>query len=350
VARVAGADVWGNSGARLAGAPQTILLIEDDQRVGDMLLATLQLEGYSAARAWTGEEGLLAAQREVPGLIIVDLFLPGIDGFAVVQQLRADLKTAHIPIIMLSASHETHHKVRAFECQVDDYLTKPFSMEELLARIRARMNARESYLSPLTGLPAGKRIEQAITQQLESGELWALIYFDLDNFKAYNDIYGFVQGNYLIELMAQIAAECLREEGNATDFLGHIGGDDFLIVTTPDRVVPLCEGIIRRWDAESRAFYAPQDLGRGTLEAMDRQGRPQAFPLVGASLGVVTNQRRPITTIEEISQMVAEVKARAKASPGSGFYVDQRASPRDGQGDGRRDDRDDFAAPANGIA
>ena len=120
-------------------------MIEDDQRVGDMLLATLQLEGYSATRTWTGEEGLLVAQRDVPGIIIMDLTLPGMDGFAVLEQLRADLKTAHIPIIMLSASHETHHKVRAFECGVDDYLTKPFSTEELLARIHARMHARENY-------------------------------------------------------------------------------------------------------------------------------------------------------------------------------------------------------------
>lgn len=343
---MSGVEVWGNSGARQMGAPQTILIVEDDQRVGDMLLATLQLEGYGASRAWTGEEGLLAAQRDVPGLIIVDLTLPGIDGFAVVAQLRADLKTAHIPIIMLSASHETQHKVRAFECGVDDYLTKPFSLEELLARIRARMHIRESYLSPLTGLPAGKRIEQAITQQLELGGQWALIYFDLDNFKAYNDTYGFVQGNYLIELMAQIAADCLREEGDATDFLGHIGGDDFLIVTTPDRVAPLCKGIMRRWDAESQALYAPQDLARGTLEAQDRQGQPQSFPLVGVSLGVVTNSRRQIATIEEISQTAAEVKAKAKSSPGSGYYIDQRANPRGSQSE---HDGDDLAAPATGA-
>ena len=343
---MAGVDAWGTSGARQMEAPQTVLVIEDDQRVGDMLLATLQLEGYSSTRAWTGEEGLLAAQRDVPALMIVDITLPGIDGFSVVEQLRADLKTAHIPIIMLSASHETRHKVRAFECGVDDYLTKPFSVEELLARIRARMHARENYLSPLTGLPAGKRIEQAITQQLESGGQWALIYFDLDNFKAYNDTYGFVQGNYLIELMAQIAADCLREEGAPDDFLGHIGGDDFLIVTTPDRVVLLCEGVMRRWDAESRALYAPADLTRGTLEALDRQGRPQSFPLVGVSLGIVTNERRPITTIEEISQTAAEVKAKAKSSPGSGYYLDQRTTARAGQAN---PDEDDFATPATGA-
>src|SRR5262245_46309784 len=121
-----------------------------------MLLATLQLEGYSASRAWTGEDGLLTAQRDVPGLMIVDLTLPGIDGFAVVEQLRADLKTAHIPIIMLSASHETRHKVRAFESGVDDYLTKPFSVEELLARTRARIHPRHSDPSPLTALTTRK--------------------------------------------------------------------------------------------------------------------------------------------------------------------------------------------------
>jgi len=155
-----------------------------------------------------------------------------------------------------------------------------------------------------------------------------------------------VQGNYLIELMAQIAADRLREEGAPDDFLGHIGGDDFLIVTTPNRVAPLCEGIMRRWDAESRALYAEADLVRGTLEALDRQGLQQSFPLVGVSLGVVTNERRPITTIEEISQTAAEVKAKAKSSSGSGYYLDQRTAARTSE---INSDDDDFATPATGA-
>jgi diguanylate cyclase (GGDEF)-like protein len=307
----------------------TILVVEDDRAIANMLQATLQLEGYTAAVAVNGEEGLNAALRDLPELILLDLMLPGIDGFEVLRRLRAHPKSEHIPVIVLSARHDVEDKVRAFESQVDDYLTKPFSGDELIARVRARLLRRDNQLSPRTGLPSGERIEQAISRQLQSGGVWALLYFDLDNFKAYNDVYGPFKGDEMIKLMGRIAAESLRTHGRPSDFLGHIGGDDFVIVTTPDRITPLCQQLIARWDLESRAYYSSEDAARGKLYAKDRQGSHQYFPLVGVSIGVVTNQHRPIHTIEEISRIAAQVKAKAKSLRGSGFYVDQRTTSRD---------------------
>lgn len=308
--------------------PQTILVVEDDPTIGRMLRETLEAEGYAAIVAGTGEEGVTRALRQVPQLVLLDIMLPGIDGFAVVERLRGNAKTAHIPVLMLSARHDTAAKVRAFENEVDDYLTKPFSSDELIARIRNQLrHGRDHLLNPLTALPGGTRVERAIEHTLESPDQWAILYLDFDHFKAYNDIYGFLRGNDLIRLLGQIASEVVREYGNDSDFVGHIGGDDFIVITTPDCVEPICRRVIERWDCESRAFYADEDLARGGLVATDRQGNAQEYGLVTISVGVVTNVRRRVATLEEVSRIAAEVKHKAKTIPGSTFYVDQRGDP-----------------------
>ena len=305
--------------------PPTILLVEDDPAIGRMLRETLETEGYAAVVAPSGEAGITYALREVPQLLIVDLMLPGMDGFAVVEHLRGNVKTAHIPVMMLSARHDTADKVRAFDIEVDDYLTKPVNTDELLARIRTQLRrVRDNVLSPLTGLPSGLRVERAIEHQLALADPWSVLYLDLDHFKAYNDVYGFLRGNDLIRLLARVTTESVRERGSATDFVGHIGGDDFVVTTTPARTAPICEDLLGRWACESQAFYAPGDLKRGTLVAKDRQGRLQTYGLVSVSIGVVTNQRRPVTSLEEVSHIAAEVKQKAKSLPGNSYYVDQR--------------------------
>jgi diguanylate cyclase (GGDEF)-like protein len=310
--------------------PPVILVIEDDPAISRLLQETLELEGYTVLIAATGEEGIALAVSDLPHLVILDLMLPGIDGFAVVDALRANERTAHMPVLVLSAYKDVDYKVRALEA-ANDYLTKPFDGDELIARVRNQLrNLRSILASPLTGLPAGLRVEHAIEQCLRSSEPWAILYLDLDHFKAYNDVYGFVAGNEVIRLLARVAGESLREEGNPTDFLGHIGGDDFLITTTPDCAEAVCQSIEARWDRESLRLYAPEDLQRGGLLAQNRLRQIQFYPLISVSIGVVTNQRRQIATMEEFSRIAAEVKQRAKANPGSSHYFDQRASSRDG--------------------
>lgn len=306
--------------------PPRILVVEDDPQVGRMLRESLEAEGYEAILAPSGEEGLSCALRDVPQLLLLDIMLPGIDGFEVVHRLRAHAKTAHIPVVILSARHDTAARVHSFDHTVQDFLTKPFDPNELMTRIGLRLRQmRENLLSPLTGLPGGRAIERAIEGQLSSGTAWSILYLDLDNFKAYNDVYGFLRGNELIQLLARLATETVRDLGNLGDFVGHVGGDDFVIITTPDRVAPICERLIARWESESRQFYAPADLDSGTLVAFDRQGRQQSFPLVAVSIGVVTNVRRPVKTMEQVSQIAAEVKHKAKSIPGSAYYVDHRS-------------------------
>jgi len=306
--------------------PPTILVVEDDPGIRNLLRNMLELEGYAPLVAASGEEAIACALREVPQLVLLDIMLPGMDGFAVAERLRANAKTAHIPVLMLSARDDTADKVRAFDAEVDDYLTKPFKSEELVARIRNQLrHVRDHLLNQLTELPGGLRVEHAVEQTLATSEQWAILYIDFDHFKAYNDVYGFLRGNELIRLLGRLAFEVVREHGNDSDFVGHIGGDDFIIITTPDRVEPIARTLLDRWACESRALYSPEDLNSGVIVATDRQGNPQTYGLVSCSIGVVTNQRRHIASREEVSRIAAEVKHKAKSIPGNSFYVDQRS-------------------------
>jgi len=299
-----------------------ILVVEDERLIAGLLKETLEIEGYQVVTVLNGEDAVQYALRETPHLIVLDLMLPGIDGYEVVQRLRNHPKTMHIPILVLSALGGAANKVRAFELGVDDYVTKPFNTDELLARIRSQLRrVQQNFLSPLIGLPGGLQVELAIKHKLNSLDPWSILYLDLDNFKAFNDVYGFLTGNNIIRLVGRICQQMVREYGNIDDFVGHIGGDDFVIVTTPDHAKPLCMQIIDCYKKESIAFYHAQDLERGSISGIDRKGRPYQFPLVSLSIGVVSNQIRRPHSIQEVSYLAAEAKYHAKQSTSNICYI-----------------------------
>lgn len=303
----------------------TILVVEDDSAIASLLKNVLDEEGYDVIEAADGEEAIHQAIRNAPHLIILDIMLPRLNGFAVINTLRHNIKTAHIPILVLSARRETMDKLRAFSGQVDDYLTKPFDLDELLARIRIQLrHVEENLLSPLTGLPGGLQVEKALKKEIQEDQKWSILYLDLNNFKAYNDVYGFLQGNEMIRLLSKISREVTLNAGNEGDFVGHIGGDDFVIITTPEHAVPISEKIISRFSNEAKSLYKPQDVQNGYITATDRRGTPHRYPLAALAIGIVTNEFRPITTIEEISQTAAEVKHKAKETETSSYYIDHR--------------------------
>ncbi len=302
-----------------------ILVVEDERVIAKLLKETLQVEGYQVVTVLNGEDAVQYALRETPHLIVLDLMLPGIDGYEVACRLRTYPKTMHIPIIALSSFGALSDKVRAFEIGVDDYITKPFQIDELLARIRTQIRrVRQNYLSPLIGLPGGLQVELAIKHKLSTVEPWSILYLDLDNFKAFNDVYGFLTGNDIIRLVGSICQRVVREYGNPDDFVGHIGGDDFVVVTTPDRSNVLCEYISAAYKEESTAFYRLDDLRRGSISGVDRKGRPYQFPLVSLSIGVINNQARRPQSIQEVSYLAAEAKYYAKQSTSNVYHISPR--------------------------
>ena len=302
-----------------------ILVVEDERVIAKLLKETLQIEGYQVVTVLNGEDAVQYALRETPHLTVLDLMLPGIDGYEVACRLRSHPKTMHIPIVALSSFGELADKVRAFEIGVDDYITKPFHLDELLARIRTQIRrVQQNYLSPLIGLPGGLQVELAIKHKLNTVEPWSILYLDLDNFKAFNDVYGFLTGNDIIRLVGSICQRVVRECGNPDDFVGHIGGDDFVVVTTPDCSNLLCQQISAAYKEESAAFYRHEDLRRGSISGVDRKGRPYQFPLVSLSIGVVNNQVRRPQSIQEVSYLAAEAKYYAHQSTSNVYHISPR--------------------------
>ncbi|GAC1557662.1 MAG: hypothetical protein PVS3B3_00780 [Ktedonobacteraceae bacterium] len=300
----------------------TILVVEDEPTLAELLKETLDIEGYHTVTVLNGEDAVQFVLREMPHLIILDIMLPGMNGYEVVKQLRAHPKTMIIPIIVLSACVSHTDKTYAFELGADNYITKPFNTDELLARIHRQLKrAQQGSLSPLTQLPGGLQLESAISNKLNSSDPWSLLYLDLDNFKAFNDVYGFLAGNNMILLVGQVCQRVVYEFGNITDFVGHIGGDDFLIMTTLDKAQLLCDQILERYKQQSRALYRHEDLARGSISGVDRKGRVYQFPLVSLSIGVVNNQSRHPHNLDEISTLVADAKRHAKQSINNVFSI-----------------------------
>jgi diguanylate cyclase (GGDEF)-like protein len=300
----------------------SILVVEGEGTISGLLKEALGAKEYQTVMVLNGEDAVQFALREIPHLIVIDFMLPGLSGYDLIRRLREHPKSMHIPIIVVSSGCSPAEKVRAFELGVDSYLTFPFDPLELLAHVRRQLRrVQQTFLSPLTQLPGGLQLERAIHYTLSSLEPWSILYVDLDNFKAFNDVYGFHAGNNMILLVSRICQSVVYEYGNAEDFVGHIGGDDFLIVTTPDRATTLYRHILERYKRESVPFYHPDDLARGSINGVDRKGKPYQFPLVSLSIGIVSDQMCDPRSIEEIGSLTAEAKRHAKLSSNNVFHI-----------------------------
>ncbi len=293
----------------------SILVVESEGLITQLIQKHIAAEEYRVVMMLDGNDAVHFVLREMPVLVVLECMHPFLECYSLIQQLRNHPKCMHIPIIVVSSSPSPIDKVRAYEAGADSYLTKPFLPDELLAHIRRHLSRiQQSMLSPLTRLPGGLQVERAVDQKIRSVEPWSVLYLDLDNFKAFNDVYGFLAGNNMILLVGHICQRVVYEYGNADDFVGHIGGDDFVIVTNPDREKTLCWHILERYREESVVLYRPEDVERGTICGIDRKGRPYQFPLVSLSIGIVSDRFHCFRTAQEIGSLTAEAKRRAKQS------------------------------------
>jgi DNA-binding response OmpR family regulator len=307
-----------------------ILIADDEQAVRQLLELVLSGQGYDVLSAQNGDQLVRMAQEHVPDLILVDLMMPGMDGYEAIRQLRNDTRTAHVPMLILTARATPGDVVIGFETGADDYITKPFNIPELLARIKGHLRraAQRPVRSPLTDLPGNILLTEELKYRLKRPEPFTYLYVDLDNFKAFNDTYGPARGDRVIRLLAEVIVDSVRQHGAAADFIGHIGGDDFAVITSPDVFEPICKQIVESFDQRVRSLYDPTDLARGYLSGVDRQGAPRRFPIIAISIGVVDNRTRTFVDYDEVSRVAAEMKKFAKQQPGSSYAQDVRGSKR----------------------
>jgi DNA-binding response OmpR family regulator len=306
----------------------SLLIVDDDRAVAAFVAATLTLEGFHVVERHDGMDALETCRTGGVDLLLLDVDLPRCGGIEVCRRLRADASTASIPIIMLTAADTTADKVLALQAGADDYLVKPFDTLELLARVRAtlRRNSEMRAVSPLTGLPGNVRIDEEIADRHRYGEPYAVAHLDLDNFKAFNDAYGFLRGDAVIRLLARCLREAAAAVGGPPVFTGHIGGDDFAVVCTPEQSEPVCRATLAGFDAAVLALHDPADVTAGIFHVLDRQGHERTFPLVSVSVGIALSGQRRVEDPRELAAIASEMKAVAKSSPGSTIAVDRRAT------------------------
>jgi len=303
-----------------------ILVIDDTEFMTKLITDILEAADYEVVSASDGVQGVQKVREEKPDLVILDVVMPGMDGFEVCKILRADEGNNLMPIIMLTAHENEDDKLIGLELGADDYIIKPFNGRELVSRVRNTLKRidRNRWANPLTGLRGNIEIQNEINQRIAKRMLFAVIYCDLDNFKAYNDVYGFASGDRAIKLTADIIVDNVHTAGNKDDFIGHIGGDDFVIITTPDKVESVCKGVISDFDEKIKTLYLNEDIQRGYIVTSNRQGQIMKFPIVSISLAVVTNESRELISHVQIAEIAAEIKKKAKSLPGSIYVKDRR--------------------------
>jgi diguanylate cyclase (GGDEF)-like protein len=302
-----------------------ILVIDDSPFFRGQLRIVLSSE-YAVAEANDGEEGLEMVKREKPDLVLLDGVLRGMSGFEVCRILREQESNNLMPIVMITSSDKQEDILLGLELGADDYITKPFNNRELISRIKnlLRRIDRNRNANPLTGLPGNIEIQREIVSRISRDDKFAVGYVDLDNFKAYNDAYSFSRGDTVIVLTADILRDQIRLWGNEDDFTGHIGGDDFIFVTTPDKVARICEEIIAIFDEKIQGFYNAEDLKARSIKTINRKGEVDVFPLMSISIAVATNQRRDLDNYLIISDIAAELKKKLKRMQGSNYCIDRR--------------------------
>jgi diguanylate cyclase (GGDEF)-like protein len=310
--------------------PDLILVVDDDQDIASFVAFNLQIHGYEVMRARDGQEALELMDTRRPDLAIVDWMMPRMDGVELTRKLRSEPLTSVLPVIMLTAKSMTVDKVLGLTTGVDDYLVKPFDNTELLARVSSTLRRNKEFreVSPLTGLPGNARVRREIADRMKAGGEYSVGYIDIDRFKSVNDVYGFDRGDEFITALASSLHRAVAEVTPPPVFLGHIGGDDFVFICTPDQVLPLTQSAVTDFEQAADRLYDPADAERGYIEVPDRRGNKNRAALVTLSIGVAqaTVQGRRFTDPRVVIAVASEMKKVAKSQPGSYVAIDRRRS------------------------
>ncbi|OLC14471.1 MAG: response regulator [Chloroflexi bacterium] len=313
--------------------PQTnrdlVLVVDDDEQMLKLIKRVLERAGFECVAVGDGHAAHEAAVDWRPDIIVLDLMLGATTGEEILTELRKDFRTRLIPVVFLTVRSSLKDKVDHLLNGADDYVTKPFIPEELVARLRAVITRATTTreLNPLTGMSGNSDILREITNRLVSQDRFAVLYPDIDAFKSYNDHYGFVRGDDVIKTLSTIILEVLEENPSKRHFAGHVGGDDFVVLTEPQLAEPIANEITKRFDAAVPALYDLLDRERGWIEYEERNGNKIRAEFVSVSIGVVIAEAGSYASAAALAARAAEVKGVAKRMPGSKWVLDRRRPP-----------------------
>lgn len=266
------------------------------------------------------------ALRNIPALIIIDEDTTDINIVEFCKSIRSNEDNSITPIIVVSSNRDREHVINVLKTDVEYYIKKPIDEEYFYYTIKnvVGLLTKNRRISPLTGLPGNVQIQTEMKKRLLNKETFAMFYFDLDNFKAYNDVYGFANGDEIIKFTARTITKFIHQvpEGNA--FIGHIGGDDFVAITNPTNYDKVCQNIITEYDKFVVDFYNQEDVDRGFVEVANRRGIIEQFPITSISIAVLEVDTKIYKSSLEIGEVASQIKHKAKAILGSTYVINKR--------------------------
>ena len=282
-----------------------ILIVEDDYDISNMLRIFFSNEGYQVEIAARGNDALDKCRKKLPDLVVLDIMLPDMDGYAICRAMRSTTRTSHIPIIFLTQKDERSDRIAGLELGADDYITKPFDIEELKLRVRTsiRIHQRQNMTNPTTGLPSSRLIEDQLRSLMRSGA-WSYLQIGIDNMGSFNDVYGFVAGDEVLRFAALLLNEVVDELGTLDDFIGHPGGDTFVIITMSDNVPVMIDKLRQRFNEEVMSHYNFMDREQGGITITDGS----IAALMRLSVGAVSSETQRFADIREITETAAELR------------------------------------------
>ncbi len=290
-----------------------LLIVEDDADISNMLMIFFSGMNYEVDIAPRGSVALEKTRSNLPHLIILDIMLPDIDGFEVCRSLRTNIRTSHVPIIFLTQKDERSDKLAGLELGADDYITKPFDIDELRLRVsRAITRSEQQNLTdPQSGLPSGRLIEDHLRRIIRQ-QNWALMDVRINNYEPFKEVYGFVAGGDVLRFMSMIINEVLDQMGTPNDFVGHAGGDNFIIVTALASAAAIRTRLKQRFAEDVLSHYSFMDREHGYILASGGPGQAESkkVGLMSLAIGTVSPNEYQFADIREITEMAAEARRR----------------------------------------
>ena len=267
------------------------------------------------------------ALKNIPSLIVINEDAIDRDVVELCKKIRKDEDNTITPVIVVSSKDQKEHRVKILQESVEYYIKKPVDEQYLYYTVKNlnRLLSSNRRVSPLTGLPGNVQIHAELKKRILKQEPFSVLYVDLDNFKAYNDVYGFLKGDEIIEFTAETIIKLVNSDELENTFVGHIGGDDFVAIVPGINCEKLCQNIIAHFDVNVKRFFTERDLEKGYIEVANRRGIIEQFPLTSVSIGVVTADTGRFHNILEIGEVGAQVKHAAKSVMGSSYAVDKRS-------------------------
>jgi diguanylate cyclase (GGDEF)-like protein len=301
-----------------------ILVIDDEVFLREMISDIFSHAGYNVITAQNGNEGLDKIYSEMPDLVLLDCAMPVMDGYEVLAKIKKEPRFQNLPVIMLTANATENDEIKGLSLGLDDYITKPFKTPILVARVKTILERKKMSAdsNPLTSLSGNIAIEKEVTCRIAEKKQFALLYIDISNFKSFNDRYGFQRGDDVIKYTAGCLVSVMKASGE--DFVGHIGGDDFVFITTTSRAVTVAEEFISRFDAGIKNFYDETDRKNGYIMSIDRNYNKQQFPIMSVSVAIISSDIANLSHYGDIARRAAELKKVAKKNAGSSYVFEKR--------------------------